>query len=162
MRLGSDLGRFRLVLGDAREAFSLIFYWFSYEFQDNDVFESKSDPGAIRTEKRSQSDPQRVPKAVPIDQKSTSKNSQKIIEKNKCEGKLIEVRVVTKERACPKKMAQNGRGRRQRRASQRGFRVFFLTWKVENQTLTLVFHTAHAPDGERPDLHGLRPHAAGP
>ena len=77
----------------------MIFYWFSYDFQDNDVFEEDGYPGAKMTKKGSQKGPQRVPKAVPIDQKSTSKNSQKIIEKNKCEGKLIEVRVVTKERA---------------------------------------------------------------
>ena len=39
--LGTDLGRFWVVLGRARRAFLLKFYWFLYYFVEIDVFEKK-------------------------------------------------------------------------------------------------------------------------
>ena len=40
--LGTDSGRFCVVLGGVRGAFSLIFYWFLYYFVKNGVFEKSS------------------------------------------------------------------------------------------------------------------------
>ena len=42
--LGTDLGRFWVVLGDARGAFLLIFYWFLYYFVEIGVFDMKPVP----------------------------------------------------------------------------------------------------------------------
>ena len=60
--LGSDLGRFWLVLGGVREACLLIFYWFSYYFVKIVVFDAKRRPREIRVRKRTKNGAQRPPK----------------------------------------------------------------------------------------------------
>ena len=63
--LGSDLGRFWLVLGGVREAFLLIFYWFLYYFLKIHVFHAKRRPRAIREPKRPKNGAKRPPKTTP-------------------------------------------------------------------------------------------------
>ena len=63
--LGSDLGRFWLVLGGGREAFLLIFYWFLYYFLKIHVFHAKRRPRASRERKRQKNEAKRPPKTTP-------------------------------------------------------------------------------------------------
>ena len=63
--LKSDLGRFCVVFGGVREAFLLIFYWFLYYFQENDVFEEDRSPRPIRERKMTKNDPHKPPKTTP-------------------------------------------------------------------------------------------------
>ena len=68
--LGTDLGRFGVVWGDARGAFVLIFYWFSYVLVEIDVFDMKPVPRRFGNEI--------WPKMTPSWESKTTPNRSKI------------------------------------------------------------------------------------
>ena len=64
-----DFGSFS---GGAGEAFSLIFYWFYYDFVEIDVFDVDRCPRAIRDLKREPKGSKREPKLLPRRSKTAS------------------------------------------------------------------------------------------
>ena len=63
--LGTDLARFWIVLGGARGAVLLIFYWFLYYFVEIDVFDVKPVPRRFGDEICSKMTPSWEPKTTP-------------------------------------------------------------------------------------------------
>ena len=72
--LGTDLGRFWVVLGGARGAFLLIFYWFLYYFVEIDVFDVKPVPRRFGDEIWPKMTPSWGPKTTPNRSKIDTEN----------------------------------------------------------------------------------------
>ena len=69
---------FRSFWGVVWETLLLIFYWFLYYFQDNDVFEEGRCQRAILVQKRAKNDPKMVPKTTPTGTKNETNMTSKI------------------------------------------------------------------------------------